>query len=456
MGAPSTSSLFKNALFRVNPRVCNLFDHLITRLNPMDKHGPMCGRCESQTEQMEIFLYNNFGFKNIADEYIVPGVQSFQVDRLPSSSMFDLNTILHFPHATSDQVFLMTIDELLAWQKSYVVYAAKDKNSSIDKEFLIRALQGQSKEGEEAFRMKFIVRISTCPILMEFNARVISRDLNEDWPHRIKLVSASGVNFAGRMHDINDIYTYLTSWHDVYVLDKCTGKPVVHNGRDFKLVSAPRGLLNEKRLYDDLIRMARLRLRACDHEGVQVVVETGIGLGIFAGRQIGIDNTTRSLSAQAIKNVLEEDGPQYSNIVAVVFAIPIFEMDESTSTFKYFVDAFENEYRGSIPVLIADQDMHRLTVAIAQQGFIVSELNPADPYGVFGEYWQNRQPAVEGKLALTTVGLLVQHHLFNGEHILNPENYKFICISGDHHANKITSMSPLYSNDSRLVQQPQK
>ena len=42
--------------------------------------------------------------------------------------------------------------------------------------------------------------------------------------------------------------------------------------------------LDEDRLLDDLIRMARLRLRACDEEGVQIVVETGIGLGVFAGR----------------------------------------------------------------------------------------------------------------------------------------------------------------------------
>jgi hypothetical protein len=351
----------------------------------------------------------------------------------------------------------MTINELRTWQKSYVIYAPKDNNLSIDKEFLIRALQGQSREGEEAFRMKFVIRISTCPILMEFDARVISRDLNEDWPHQIKLVSVSGVNFAGRMHDINDIFTYLINWRDLYELDKRTGKPVVYGGRDFKPVKkAPRGLLNEKRLYDDLIRMTRMRLRACDHEGVQIIVETGIGLGVFSGRQIRIDNMIRSLSAQAVIQVLEEDASQYSNIIAVVFALPIFETDESTSTYKYFVDAFESKYRGPLPVLIADQDMHRLTVAIARQGFIVSELNPADPYGVFGEYWQNRGPAVEGKLALTTVGLLVQHHLFNGEHILNPENYKFICIDDDHHANTTVSVPLLDFNDSQLVQQLQK
>ena len=76
-------------------------------------------------------------------------------------------------------------------------------------------------------------------------------------------------------------------------------------------------------------------------------------------------------------------------------------------------------------VIIIDQDMHRLTVAIARKGFRVSELNPADSHGVFGEYWQNRGPAVEEKLALTTVGLLVQHHLINS-FVLDPHRYYLI------------------------------
>ncbi|CAF1647350.1 unnamed protein product, partial [Adineta ricciae] len=74
-------------------------------------------------------------------------------------------------------------------------------------------------------------------------------------------------------------------------------------------------------------------------------------------------------------------------------------------------------------------DMHRLTVAIARRGYIVSELNPADSHGVFGEYWQNRGPAVEEKLALTTVGLLVQHHLINAE-VLNKDRYHVLDMSG--------------------------
>ncbi|CAF3265700.1 unnamed protein product [Rotaria sp. Silwood2] len=397
-------------------------------LAPMDKPGPMGGRCELETNQMEIFLKENFDFENIPSEYIVQGVRSFRVGRLPSLQSLDKDLVINFPSETYENPFKMTIGEIQKWQQSYVVYAAQDNDLSIDKEFLKRALQGQSKDGDEAFRMKFVTRISTCPILMEFDAQVISRKLEEDWPNRIKLVSVTGIDFAGRKHDIQDIYTYLTNWSNVYALDPHTNQPLVYGGRDFCPNRNVRGLLNTDRLSYDLIRMARLRLRACDYEGVQIVVETGIGLGVFAGRQIGIDDQTRSFTARAIKKVLEEDGSKYSNIRAVVFALPIFEIDESTSTYNYFINIFENEYSGSIPVLIVDQDMHRLTVAIARQGFLVSELNPADSHGVFGEYWQNRGPAVEEKLALTTVGLLVQHHIFNDKHVLNDNNYKFISM----------------------------
>ncbi|CAF4379732.1 unnamed protein product, partial [Rotaria sordida] len=62
---------------------------------------------------------------------------------------------------------------------------------------------------------------------------------------------------------------------------------------------------------------------------------------------------------------------------------------------------------------------------IARLNFHVSELNPADSHGVFGEYWQNRGPAVEEKLALTTMGLFVQHHIIN-PCVLDPNHYHFI------------------------------
>ncbi|CAF4729914.1 unnamed protein product [Rotaria sp. Silwood1] len=369
-------------------------------LAPMDKPGPMGGQCEIQTYQMETFLKENFDFENIPGEYIVQGVKSFRIGQLPSLQSLDKKLIIKFPSEIYENPFEMTIEEIRQWQQSYVVYACQDNDLSIDKEFLKRALQGQSKDGDEAFRMKFVIRISTCPILMEFDAQVIPRKLEEEWPNRIKLVSVTGIDFAGRKHDIRDIYTYLTNWRNVYALDPHTNEPFIYGGRDFCPNRNVRGVLDEKRLYDDLIRMARLRLRACDYEGVQIVVETGIGLGVFAGRQIGIDHQTRSFTARAIKQVLEEDGSSYSKIKAVVFALPIFEIDESTSTYNYFIDIFKNKYIGIIPILIVDQDMHRLTVAIAKQGFFVSELNPADSHGVFekmNERLDELQLAVKNK-----------------------------------------------------------
>ncbi|CAF3503841.1 unnamed protein product [Rotaria sp. Silwood1] len=394
----------------------------------MDKNGSMSGDCDFETTQMEKFLSQAFNFQNIPEQYIVQGVKSFQIGKSPRS--MDPKKVILFPSKKATTSFAMTVQEILDWQHSYRVYADKTVEG-MNEDFLRRALQGQSKYGKEAFHMKFVVRISQCPILMEFDARIISRVLQEDWPHRIKLVSVTGIDFAGRIHDVNDIRTYVTNWKDVYEVHLHLDLPLVYYGRDFcRNVNGSLGKLDIDLVLKDLMRMARLRLRACDNEEVQIVVKTDIGLGVFAGATIGIDETVRALSARAIRKVLEEDGPTYRNIRAVVFALPIFDVDyrngKRQDTYQAFADEFnESNYQGPIPVLIADQDMHRLTVAIARMDFNVSELNPADSHGVFGEYWQNRGPAVEEKLALTTVGLLVQHHLIN-KNVLDPSNYHFI------------------------------
>ncbi|CAF0763608.1 unnamed protein product [Adineta steineri] len=431
MAEHSSSSPYESASFGItestNSEIVTLFEHL-QQLQPMDKNGPMSGRCGPQTEQMEKFLKNTFGFQNILGEYIVQGVKAFQLDKRPESMSLDEK--IQFPSDTTDS-FAMTVKEIIDWQKSYKVYADQHIKGMTE-EFLQKALQGQSEDGEEAFRMKFVVRISTCPILMEFDAKIIQRNLDEDWPHRIKLVSVTGIDFAGRKHDVGDILYFISNWRDVFKEDEKSGMPLVYH-RDF--IPKPNGStakLCEERLQESLTRMVKIRLRACDEEGVQVLVETGIGLGVFSGSDIGIDGKVRAHSAKAIRRVLEKDGSSYKNIRAIVLALPVFSRGESNNripnTFDDFVNEFKSKYTGCIPVLIADQDMHRLTVAIAREGFNVSELNPADSHGVFGEYWQNRGPAVEEKLALTTVGLLVQHHLIN-PHVLKSENYHLLDVS---------------------------
>jgi hypothetical protein len=393
----------------------------------MEKNGPMRGRCEPQADQMEQFLTDTFGFENIPGKFIIPGVKSFRLRRPPHT--LDRNTSIYFPNASSD-AFQMTTKEIVQWQRSYRVYTGRNLHSMTN-DFLYRALQGKSGDDVEAFNMKYVVRISTCPILMEFDAKVIPRKLNEDWPHRIKLVSATGIDFAGRKHDVGDILHFVSNWRDIYEVDIITDTPALLNERDFcRKRTRPKGELDEARLLDSLTSMAKLRLQACDMEGVQIVVETGIGLGVFAGEQIGIADTVQITSALAIRAVLEQDGPTYKNIRAIVFALPVIGGDDNgrrkCNPFHDFVEQFQvPQYKGPIPVMIADQDMHRLTVAIARQGFVVSQLNPSNSHGLFGEYWQNRGPTVEEKLALTTLGLLVQHHLINRE-VLNLNNYNFI------------------------------
>ena len=390
-------------------------------LRPMEKQGPMSGRCEKQTHQMENFLTQTFGFRNIHGKSIVQGVKAFELTRPPESMPGE--RVIHFPHRHPDS-FAMTVDEIIKWQRSYAVYTAQDLKG-ITAPFLHRALQGLSEAGDEAFLMKFVVRVSDCPILMEFDGRVIPRKTDEDWPNNIKLVSVTGIDFAGRIHDYGDITRFIENWRDVFEIDANKKRLLVLNGRDFVPQRGhPAVKLHEARLLESLMQMARLRLRACDEEGVQVVVETGIGLGVFAGSHIGIDGRIRAHSARAVRLVLEQDGLTYRHIKCVIFALPIFTRAASgRDTFHDFVDEFRQApYKGPIPVLMADQDMHRLTVNIARRGWRVSELNPADSHGVFGEYWQNLGPAVEEKLALTTLGLLVQHHLINPA-VLNPARY---------------------------------
>jgi len=413
----------------IDSQISDLFQ-LLKNLPPMDKYGPMSGNCDRETTQMENFLKQLLGFQNIPGEYIVQGVQSFRLNK--SIENLPQNTIIQFPNQNPNngKSFVMDVNEIEQWQQSYRVYA-DHKQPGMTQEFLKRALQGRSTSGPQAFLMKFVVRVSTCPILMEFDGQVISRKLNESWPHNIKLVSVTGIDFAGRIHDIDDIRTYITNWDDVYEMDHQRNEPLVYNGRDFRRrLDGPRAQLKQDLLLHDLKQMARFRLRVCDHEKVEIVVETGIGLGAFAGKHIGIDDTVRVFSAMAIRQVLEEDAHIYRHIKAVIFALPIFESDtrngQRNDTFHAFERVFrKDEYRGRIPVLIIDQDMHRLTVAIARQGLRVSELNPADSHGVFGEYWQNRGPAVEEKLALTTLGLLVQHHLINPS-VCESRNYQIV------------------------------
>ncbi|CAF4240163.1 unnamed protein product [Rotaria socialis] len=158
--------------------------------------------------------------------------------------------------------------------------------------------------------MKFVVPISQCPIMMEFDGCTIARTLQDKWSQRIKLVLVTDTNCAGRIHDLNDIRTDNTNWQD---------------RQRFSSENRPSTNKNKtKQLLEDLMRMARLRLEACDREGAQFAVETGIGLGVFAGRAAGIAQEVRETSTKAIRKILEKYESNYQNIQTFVFALPIF------------------------------------------------------------------------------------------------------------------------------------
>lgn len=58
-----------------------------------------------------------------------------------------------------------------------------------------------------------MARISENPVLCAFDGIVRKREPGE--PQRIFMLSMSGVDFAGRKHDVDDIKTYIKNWDQV-------------------------------------------------------------------------------------------------------------------------------------------------------------------------------------------------------------------------------------------------
>mmetsp|Transcript_47242 Transcript_47242/g.106116 ORF Transcript_47242/g.106116 Transcript_47242/m.106116 type:complete len:380 (+) Transcript_47242:3-1142(+) len=360
------------------------------------------------------------GARQLPGKYFVQGVKAFELSTplksLPPEQELVYHGIGQDGHACS---FKVSVAEILEWQASFRAYYASEVYVGEEGlELLKRSLEGNSEAGEEAWKMKFAIRCSKNPVIMRFDGRVVPREVGDPIASRIHLVSVCGIDFASRVHDHVDLTNYIKNWKEVYCFDD-EGAPYVRHGRDFEL-SGKLAQLNVAKTLQDLKRMCRLRLKAQDDLGIQVVVEVGLGLGVFAGDALGIGSTVRHLSALAMQRVLQEES--FKCIRLVVLSLPIFHGGDNYEYYEKVFTRDKEPYSGSIPVLLMDQDMHAIALAAAGAGFTVGELNPADSHGVFGEYWQNFGPGTEEKLALTTCGLLTQHHAVN-PHVLDQRSY---------------------------------
>ncbi|OLP89897.1 DNA mismatch repair protein MutS [Symbiodinium microadriaticum] len=232
--------------------------------------------------------------------------------------------------------------------------------------------------------MKFAIRCSKNPVIMRFDGRVVPREIGDPVSSRIHLVSVCGIDFASRVHDHVDLTHYIKNWKEVYCFDD-EGVPYVRHGRDFEL-SGTFAQLNVSKTLIDLKKMCRLRLKAQDDLGIQVVVEVGLGLGVFAGDALGIGNT-----ALALQRVLQEE--TFKNIRLVVLSLPIFRKGDNYDFYEKVFSRDKEPYTGSIPVLLMDQVLAELRTRYrGSAGFC------------------SRARFVYEKLALTTCGLLTQHH----------------------------------------------
>eukprot|EP00771_Trimastix_marina_P000158 gnl/Trimastix_PCT/1166.p1 GENE.gnl/Trimastix_PCT/1166~~gnl/Trimastix_PCT/1166.p1 ORF type:complete len:478 (+),score=137.52 gnl/Trimastix_PCT/1166:27-1436(+) len=433
----------------------------LENLDPMDKMS-MGGACEDQTDRMKAFLAEAFGKESLPSHF-VQGVRAFKLNRPPSSQDPDAVVSLEGKYA-------MTIREVGAWQDSYRVFA--DRAMYVDsagqseadaRDEIRRCLSGHSAPNMEAWRMKFAMRVSQNPIFMEFDGKTITRRTGEA-TGTVWLVSTCGVDFACRHHDTEDIKMYIRNWREIF---RCDGDTILNHGRELLITRPGAGDLDEARFLADSKRMARARLRVQDRLGVQVVVEVGIGLGVFAGERLGIHNRVRDLTALALRQTLEEIGGEFEHIKLVICALPIMSAGYRDNMHHYHevfsgaprarkrpapapapapegaeAPSSEGEaeiamprtpYNGPVPLALVDSDMHKIARTAALRAgpggvearFVVGELNPGDSHGVMGEYWENYGPGTEEKLALTTAALLTQHHAINPR-VLDPERYDFL------------------------------
>jgi hypothetical protein len=86
----------------------------------------------------------------------------------------------------------MTAGEVVQWQRSFHVYGDADHYDGKDgTELMMRALQGKSEAGPEAWRMKFCARVSQAPIFMNFDTNVIPREPMTQWSNNLYMCSIS-------------------------------------------------------------------------------------------------------------------------------------------------------------------------------------------------------------------------------------------------------------------------
>ncbi|KAH3756505.1 DNA mismatch repair protein MutS [Pelomyxa schiedti] len=422
------SMLFKTAFFAgrepesITPAIRELVAD-VCALTPFEKRA-MSGPCQIETIRMREFMARAFQKKTLQEEF-VQGVKAFALGK-EIKDLEDTEPV-QFGLDRDPCKYVLLGSEIKQLASTYRVFVPESLfPGTAGNDLILKCLGGFSDRGEDAWLMKFVVRVSENPILLEFDGRVIERMPGTEIG-TIFLVSVCGMDFACRDHDIDDIHHYITNWQNVFdlysdrvdVFKSAEVPAIAHeNPRDFSIRwRHPAVQLDGAKFVADVKRMTHLRFTAMCELHVQVAVEVAVGLGVFAGDALGIAEQVRELSATAYRDVLQEN--TYPGLLLVILALPIFRARDN---YFFFEKAFAT-YTGAVPVLIVDQDMHKVArVCAVKNGakrFITSELNPGDSHGVFGEYWENFGPGTEEKLALTTLGLLTQHHAVNPR-VLDP------------------------------------
>lgn len=326
--------------------------------------------------------------------------------------------------------FQFSAQEAKQWQASYRVYMHPvtikhyKHNNSLDlvawlKKRLSKDLEPpESFNDVDAFCMKFLVRVSCAPIVLDWQGRMFSRKPSDSQANNEYQFSQPGIDFNNRRYDKMDMNEYT----DI------PESNVGNRGGEYSIRPE-----SEDLLYQHILVMAQLRFAAYQNSGIKFVHEVPIGQGVFLQNLDPNSNTkVRNYYAQAIAAVLASDDYGIQKFT-MCFKYRLDEQAQAEAFKTSFIAAFATHgtwlidtsvkyYRnkftwhdptGHPAVELVERDI-LLEAHTASAHGKTSYLNAADSAGIYGQWWESEGGgALEEGLAKKTLGLLTQHHAIN-------------------------------------------
>lgn len=175
------------------------------------------------------------------------------------------------------------------------------------------------------------------------------------------------------------------------------------------------GTINEDKYTVEIKTLLKHFFLDCKRDGIKIPVLPGIGLGIFMPPPLKSIGT--KYFANALAQVLEEMPENLFD--AIIFASPDLQVSQ------IIADNVSNS-GGHPRFLVTRKGCLDVAQAGARSGIKMGVLNPGDPSGIPGQFWEEGDIALEEMIALFSTLILSQHPGANSGVIGNQDKYESV------------------------------